>query len=176
MPRSVRLLFLLITVELLGCGVVPEKVSLTDPRLVPMLRAIAVVDREVLGFTPISPNSDVRLESRPRDGYDAMLHIYANTRRTIAFRKDKDGYRWIGEQEIHKGPKTYNTPDGPSQRRDCDFIRTGASGGDWSAVTAGHVRYHGEDTRLAHRDNLTRRGKADFGRVETEALRPGSST
>src|SRR5678815_2132119 len=157
MPRSVRLLFLLITVELLGCGVVPEKVSLTDPRLVPMLRAIAVVDREVLGFTPISPNSDVRLESRPRDGYDAMLHIYANTRRTIAFRKDKDGYRWIGEQEIHKGPKTYNTPDGPSNEEivisyELERIDPGATGVPLRQV---YVRYHGKDTRLAHRDNLT---------------------
>jgi hypothetical protein len=33
-----------------------------------------------------------------------MLHVYGETSRTISFRKEGAGYRWIGEQEIHLGP------------------------------------------------------------------------
>lgn len=157
MPRIVHLLLVLTTVALSGCGFVPEKVSLTDPRLAPMLRAIAAVDRVPFGFTPIPTNAEVRLESRPRAGYDAMLHIYAGTSRTIAFRKDKDGYRWIGEQEIHRGPKTYTTPDGTFNEEivisyERERIDPGATGVPLRQV---HVSYHGEDTRLVHRYDLT---------------------
>ena len=157
MLRIVHLLFVLTTVALSGCGFVPEKVSLADPRLAPMLRAIAAVDRASFGFTPIPTNAEVRLESRPRAGYDAMLHISASTSRTIAFRKDRDSYRWIGEQEIHRGPKTYATPDGTFNEEivisyELERITPGATGVPLRQV---HVSYHGEDTRLAHRYNLT---------------------
>jgi hypothetical protein len=158
MPRIVHGILLLITVALWACGFVPEKVSLTDPRLAPLLQAIEVVDRAALGFTPIVTNSDVRLESGPRAGYDAMLHIYAGiSRRTIAFRKDGAGYRWIGEQETHKGPKTYTTPDGPSNEEivikyELEHVHPETSGVPLHQV---HISYRGEDTRLAHRDNLT---------------------
>jgi hypothetical protein len=157
MPRIAHLVLLLTTVALSGCGFVPEKVSLTDPRLAPLLQAIAAVDRASFGFTPISTDADVRLESRPRAGYDAMLHIYASTSRTIAFRKDTAGYRWIGEQEIHRGPKTHTTPDGTFNEEivisyELERITPGATGVPLRQV---HVSYHGEDRRLAHRYDLT---------------------
>ncbi len=157
MPRIVHLLLVLTAVALSGCGFVPEKVPLTDPRLAPMLRAIAAVDRASLGFTPIATNADVRLESRPRAGYDAMLHISSSTSRTIAFRKDGDGYRWIGEQEIHVGPKTYTTPDGPYHEEivisyELERIELGATGVPLHQV---FVSYNGEDARHTQRYNLT---------------------
>ncbi len=41
-----------------------------------------------------------------------MLHIASRTYRTIAFRRDGQGYRWIGEQETFTGPHKYTTVDG----------------------------------------------------------------
>src|SRR4051812_27869093 len=92
-----------------SCGFIPEKVSWSDPRLSPLLKAIDAVDRASLGFTPIDRSSIVRLESRPQAKYDAMLHIDGKTSRTIAFRRTPEGYKWIHEQEIHTGPRTYKT-------------------------------------------------------------------
>lgn len=71
------------------------------------------VDRASLGFTPVTTNSQINLELRsPGGAYDVMLHVYGSTSRTIAFRKTSSGYRWISEQEIHEGPKWYQTVDG----------------------------------------------------------------
>lgn len=73
---------------LASCGFVPEKVSWSDARLAPMIKAIEAVDRSSLGFTPIDPNSTVRLESRSRQGYDAMLHIDGQTLRNHRLPQD----------------------------------------------------------------------------------------
>ena len=104
---------LIITVCLAtGCGFFPEKVEMSNPKLVPMLKAAESFDRTAHGFTPIPIKADVRLESRPKKTYDAMLHIYSRTSRTISFRRVGDGYRWTGEQESFQGPKQYTTVDG----------------------------------------------------------------
>ncbi|NJR20192.1 MAG: hypothetical protein HC777_00950, partial [Hyphomonadaceae bacterium] len=58
-----------------GCGFVPEKVSLSDARVVPLIQAATNFDRATYGFTPIPTNADVRLERRARASYDAMLHF-----------------------------------------------------------------------------------------------------
>lgn len=96
----------------LGCGWIPERVSHDDPRLKPLFDAVARVDRRALGFTPISRDADIRLEWARGRGYDAMLHVYGRTSRTVAFRRTDNGYEWIGEQETFKGPKEYTTVDG----------------------------------------------------------------
>src|SRR5437899_10855764 len=72
---------------LVSCGFVPEKLSWSDPRLAPMLKAIEAVDRLSLGFTAIDRSSSVRLESRTGGAYDAMLRIGGQTARTIPLRK-----------------------------------------------------------------------------------------
>jgi len=95
-----------------SCGVFPEKVSIDDPRVTPMLEAVAKVDRQALGFSPVSRDAVIRLERGPRDGYDVMLHIDGKTSRTIAFKSVGSGYEWIGEQEIFEGPRKYKTVDG----------------------------------------------------------------
>ena len=97
---------------LLGCDIVPRKVAIDDPRIQPLLTAAATFPRSTYGFTPIPKQALVRWESRPTARYDAMLHIEEKTSRTIAFKRDGSGYRWIGEQEIFRGPSTYKTVDG----------------------------------------------------------------
>jgi hypothetical protein len=144
---------LLGVVALLSCGVFPEKVSLSDPRLAPMLRAIEAVDRSALGFTPIRSDARIRLEARGRAGYDAMLHVDGTTSRTIAFRKTATGYRWIHEQEMHYGPKTFATVDGPIREHititfEVEHISGAPLGRTW-------VSYTGEDPRVAGRFDLT---------------------
>lgn len=135
---------------LASCGFVPEKVSWSDPRLAPMLQAIAAVDRAALGFTPIASTSSVRLELRSGGGYDAMLHIAGATSRTVAFRKTPGGYQWIHEQESHTGPKTYTTADGTLQERISVTYGTAPISGH--APNQLHIVYWGEDPRLpAHR-------------------------
>src|SRR5215471_758358 len=98
-----------------SCGLIPEKVSINDPRIKPMLEAIARADRKVHGFTPVTGDATIRVELRARAGYDAMLHVDGKTSRTIAFKSVGAGYEWIGEQEIFRGPRTYKTPDGEFQ-------------------------------------------------------------
>jgi hypothetical protein len=109
MKKVVLTLLFVVSISVIGC---PKKVKMDDPRIQPMLEAAKSFDRAAYGFSPIPASADVRLESRPRANYDAMLHIYSKTSRTIAFRKTDKGYRWIGEQEIFKGPKKYKTVDG----------------------------------------------------------------
>jgi hypothetical protein len=53
-----------------------EKVSMDDERIQPLLKAAARFDRARHGFSPIPKFGDVDFESRPGNGYDAMLHIY----------------------------------------------------------------------------------------------------
>lgn len=138
---------------LASCGVLPEKVSWSDPRLAPMLAAIAAVDRASLGFTPIDRSSIVRLESDPRAGYDAMLHIEGRTSRTVAFRRNAGGYEWIHEQEIHTGPKTYESPDGTlDEQIVVTYERQRISGHEPGKL---HVEYWGEDPRLPANQPLT---------------------
>src|SRR5437899_11920626 len=96
-----------------GCGLSPKKVSLSDLEIQPLLKAMEQVDRDSLGFTPVTTNAQISLELHsPGGAYDAMLHVYDATSRTIAFRKTESGYRWIFEQESYEGPKWYQTVDG----------------------------------------------------------------
>jgi len=83
-----------------------------DSRIQPLIKAANSFDRKAFGFTPLPSSADVRWESRPTERYDAMLHIYSKTSRTIAFRKATTGFKWTGEQESFQGPKKYTSPDG----------------------------------------------------------------
>jgi hypothetical protein len=142
----------IICFTLTGCGFIPERVSLSDPRIKPLLDAVAAADRASLGFTPISPDADVSWERRPRRDYDAMLHIYARTSRTISFRKTAEGFRWSGEAEKYTGPHTYDSVDGKHREYISVSYKTEP------ATTPGHpvkIRYWGEDPRLQRRKDLT---------------------
>jgi len=128
---------------------------LTDEEIKPFQAAIAEVDRAALGFTPISANARIEIEyasdTRP---YDVMLHIYAETSRTIAFKKIGDRYKWIGEQEVHEGPNQFTTVDGTlNEYIVIDYDTEGGSGIPVNELT---ILYEGEDTRLNSKHfNLT---------------------
>lgn len=147
--------FLLGAVLLVGCGLAPEPVSRDEERLKPLWAAIARVDREPLGFTAIPPDAKLRLEGKQLwgDDYDAMLHIDGQTSRTIAFRKVGSGYEWIGEQEIHTGPRTYTSVDGTFKEEITITYKTPRVSG--APVNQARVMYNGDDVRLAGKSNLT---------------------
>ena len=113
---------------------------------------MGAVDRAALGFSPISTNARVQLEEGGKAPYDAMLHIYAETSRTVAFRKQRDGYRWIAEQEQFYGPKGFTNIDGAFQ----EFVVLEYQIERVNGIPTNHIHisYHGEDTRLAGRDDL----------------------
>jgi hypothetical protein len=138
---------LVLSVTLIGCGIFPERVSQDDARLTPMFDAVARVDRVSMGFTPISPDATIRLETGPRSGYDVMLHVHGKTSRAISFRRTDTGYEWIGEQEIFEGPRRHKTPDGEFN----ESITLTYDKASISGVPVGKlaVRYQGEDASLA---------------------------
>jgi hypothetical protein len=134
-----------------GCGFVPEKVTLSDARVVPLIQAATNFDRATYGFTPIPTNADVRLESRARAGYDAMLHFYGKTSRTIAFRMSPTGWRWIHEQETFTGPNLYTNVDGVFHE---EIVLTyGIEPTSGHTTNTLHVDYFGEDARLTAASN-----------------------
>lgn len=142
-----KVLTTVLMLALAGCGLVPQKVSMNDPRVQPLLTAAAAFDRTSYGFSPIPKNEEVRLELRPRNGYDAMLHIYGRTSRTIAFRRTKDGYRWIGDQETFTGPREYKSVDGVFREELCLTYEVEHISG--FPINRLNISYRGEDPRLA---------------------------
>jgi hypothetical protein len=126
---------------------------MSDPRLVPFIKAIGAVDRTHLGFSPISTNARVQLDEGAKMPCDALLHIYADTSRTVAFRKMPGGYRWIAETEEHYGPKNYTNIDGTLQEE--LVVSYQAEQLDGTPTNQIRVAYYGEDKRLAGRDDLT---------------------
>jgi len=147
-----KISIILLILALTGCGLVPEKVEVNDPRLKTVWQAARAFDRAAYGFSPLPTVGDIRLESRPRVGYDAMLHIYTKTSRTIAFRKTPTGYRWIGEQESFEGPKQYTTVDGTFNEQIVLTFEVEPVSGSLTNQLA--ISYWGEDTRLAGRSEL----------------------
>ena len=137
-----------------GCGFMPKRLLLSDPRVIPMIQATTSFDRAAYGFTPIPTNGYVFLESRPTKNYDAMLHFYGDTSRTIAFRKIPSGYKWIEEQEIFTGPNLYTNVDGVFHEQIC--LTFGIESSSGYSTNKLHVEYWGDDSRLtANRYALT---------------------
>jgi len=145
MTRGLRVL-VGISFVLTGCGYFPEHVSSDDPRVQELLSAGDAFDRSSRGFSPIDPKADLRLEWRPRADYDAMLHIYDRTEHTIAFRRGPAGFEWMREQEIFRGPREYDTPDG--KYREQITITYPTPRPSTTAVDLVHVGYDGDDPRL----------------------------
>lgn len=153
LPPFVFVVALIFLSQLVACDWVPRKVSMSDARIQPLLTAASSFPRTNYGFTPLPQEADVRWEAKPRATYDAMLHIFSKTSRTIAFRRTAHGYRWIGEQEIFFGPKEYTTVDGTFHEQIClTYEIESVSGFPLNRL---NVTYSGEDTRLAGRQSLT---------------------
>jgi hypothetical protein len=135
--------------------VIRPKYSVNDEVVKPFLSTIGKVDRASLGFTPISPNSRIDIEyANGKHGYDVMLHIYAETSRTIAFKKKADGtYEWIGEQEIFEGPNQYETADGIfNEQIVINYDTVNLSGAPINQI---FIIYSGDNQRLRGRLDLT---------------------
>jgi len=141
-------LVILMALVVSGCGFVPEKVQVRDRRLKSMWEAAREFDRQAYGFSPLPTDGYVRLESHPRQDYDAMIHICSKTSRTISFRRTAAGYRWVSEQESFQGPKQYKTVDDTF----FETIVLSYNGGWGSGL---HVSYQGEDSRLSNHYELT---------------------
>src|SRR5579872_2322523 len=103
-----------------GCGAkegtqpLNKRVGRSDANVVLMLQAVGAVNRAALGFAPILSNTELWV-GEPSPGYSQMLEVYPasqRTCRTIVFRNRQDGYAWIGEMEIHYGPKKFTTFQG----------------------------------------------------------------
>ena len=152
--RFVSLVTALLTVN---CGLTPERVSHDDPRLTPMFDAMARVDRRAMGFTPIERDASIRIEWVHRTfdsflrlgskNYDAMLHVYGKTSRTVAFKRVRDGYEWIGEQETFEGPHRYDSVDGTfSEAVTITYERVRMSGSPTNTIA---IDYRGEEPELA---------------------------
>jgi len=136
-----------------ACGFVSERMAIDDPRLSPVFAAIKNVDRTAMGFTDISRDAELRMEWRPRARYDAVLHVYGNTSRTIAFARNSTGWEWIGEQEIVKGPRTYRSPDGVLNESITITYETRQISGVPSRTV--YIAYAGEDAELTAAQHLT---------------------
>ena len=153
MMSAIWLIVACFLATLLGCDSVPRKVTIDDPRIQPLLVAAATFERSTYGFTPIPKQGLVRWEFRPTARSDAMLHFEGRTSRTIAFKKDGSGYRWIGEQETFEGPDKYKTEDGPfNEAVVLTYEIESVSGYPLDRV---NVTYRGENTRFSERDHLT---------------------
>ncbi len=143
----------LISLALLtGCGFTPQTLPYTDPQVQELVRATEAAATNRFGFTPVSTDAEIRLE-KSSGAYDRMLHIYGRTSRTIAFRKQADGFTWIGEQEIYRGPKQYTTVDGTFFEEICltyELQRVAHY-----KLNHLNISYSGEDARLARKDDLT---------------------
>ena len=112
MTKHLRHSAILVAVfSLFGCEQHPEFIAYHDGKLKPFITALAAVNRDSLGFTAIPEDARITLEGQSTT-YDAMLHVYGRTSRTIAFKRQGNGYRWVGEQEIYTGPRKRETPDG----------------------------------------------------------------
>lgn len=147
--KKAALLVLLVACEV-GCGLAPERVSADDPRVVQLMTSLREIDRAAMGFTAIDPNAQLRLETRPRAGYDAMLHVDGQPHRTIAFRRSGQSYKWIHEQETFEGPNEYDSADGRFREEIIITFETEhVSGVPLNRV---HIAYWGDDPRLTEAD------------------------
>ena len=82
-----------------------------------------------------------------------MLHIYGTISRTIAFDKKNEKYVWIGEQEIHTGPKKYTTPDGTfNETITLTFDTKPVTGVPLNKID---IVYNGPDSMLASKISLS---------------------
>jgi hypothetical protein len=151
-----------------GCGAkegtqpLNKRVARSDTNVVLMLKAVGAANRTALGFTPILPNTELWL-GEPSPGYSQMLEVYAasqRTRRVIIFRKTQDGFAWIGEMEMHYGPKMFKTFQGSSQERLVLEYSTEPYG-DIRTTNQIQIHYYGEDIRLRQR-GLTLEGIQPF--------------
>jgi hypothetical protein len=136
-----------------------------------MLAAMQEVDRTNLGFTPLSTNAHITVELRPSGTpYDAMLHVYGETSRTIAFRKTPSGFRWIFEQETHEGPGWIQTVDGTFREELIIEYQTEPVNG--IPTNQIHISYTGTNTELQGRQFTLAEARTVLEKWKTAPVEP----
>lgn len=136
----------------------PKIVSWNDARVLPLTKAMDLVDRASMGFTPISKTEVVRLEvprAESQDKFDAMLHIYGlnGDSRTVAFRRLPHGYKWIREQEVHQSGNKYKDYD--DEFDETIIIEYQIEPANGAPIDKTTIRYLGNDSRLTRSEPLT---------------------
>jgi hypothetical protein len=150
---AIKALTVISALMLNGCGPVPQKVAMGDPQVQALIRSANTFDRTSFGFSPISKDGEVRLELQPTEKYDAMLHVTSKTSRSIAYKKEKESFIWIGEQETFRGPRTFKNEDGVVNEAITLIYETEKVSG--YPINQLNVTYLGEDPRLTGRRDLT---------------------
>ena len=128
-----------------------------------MFDAMARVDRRAMGFTPIEDGANIRIEWVHRNydsilrlgpkSYDAMLHVSGKTSRTVAFKRNTNGYEWLGEQETFEGPRKYDSVDGTfNEAITVNYDRVPISGFPVNTIA---IVYRGEEPELAGPQHLS---------------------
>ena len=149
MPLLQHLTLTLCVLTITACDLFPESVGINDPRIHDLIVAAQNVNRNQLGFMPLPAAGTVRWEHRPRRGYDAMLHFDDPAPRTIAFQATTAGWRWIGEQQIFKGPRRFSTPDGDlNEQVTITYEVSPVSGVPLNMI---HIGYYDDDPRFEGR-------------------------
>jgi hypothetical protein len=144
---------------LTGCGSKTQTLSISDPRLAPMLQAIDASDRAALGFSSIRTNAVVHLDSRSSARCDAEIIVYdtpalyGDIYRNIEFRKTATGYQWIRELESHPGPKTF-TQSGHTKHEEI-YIAYDTTGVMGITPNKLHIHYEGPGGQFANGKELT---------------------
>ena len=140
---------------LTGCGLSPQRTSISNPEIQALFSAAQQFPRTQYGFSvlPTDAKTDIRIERHAKGTYDVMLHIYGHTSRTIAFRRSDRGYRWIHEQEIFRGQRFYDSPDGRLQEQIVLTFETEPISGS----VKDHLRidYFGDDALLSQIGSLS---------------------
>ncbi|MCH6560147.1 hypothetical protein IH799_07325 [candidate division KSB1 bacterium] len=145
-----------------SCGLLSEKVKITDPKVQSLLVAADAFDREFYGFSPI-PTAGYVTISEPSQfpalgispSYDIQLRFSTEkTYRGITFKRLENGYVWIGEEEIFYGPNKYTTVDGTIREMIVFQYHIESSTG--YGMNSMSITYWGEDPRLdsVHFNNL----------------------
>jgi len=141
---------------LTGCGLAPQRTSISDPEIQSLFSAAEEFPRLQNGFSPLptDPKTDIRIERGNIGAYDVMLHIYARNSKTIAFRRSDQSYHWIHEQEIFKGPRFYDSPDGRLQEQIVLTyeLKPMISGSKKDQL---RIDYFGDDSRLSQLTQIT---------------------
>jgi len=71
----------LLTLFLAGCGLVPQKVSVTDPEVQSLFSQARIFPRENYGFSPLPTDNktDIRIERHSRGAYDVIKILLGDT-------------------------------------------------------------------------------------------------
>jgi hypothetical protein len=144
---------IMIALVLAGCDRFPEKTTMNDPRVKELARAAASFDRTAHGFTPgrSLAKGDCAAGLRVNVEHLGISPAVMCLNLNISFRRN--GYTWISEQEVFRGPRRYSTVDGTSNESITFTYEVEKVAHD--KLNALNIDYLGDDPRLESRFDLS---------------------